>query len=371
MAFEEILDHEGAKRILAALLRADRIPGALLFHGPGGVGKTRTALAFARALLCEQGGEQVPCGDCPSCRKALKLLHPDLRFLFPLPGGKPEEGESEEAEMLRSYAADPYAVIQFDRFVSIPIERLRELKRQAQMRPVEGRRKVFVLRDADRMLELQQNALLKVLEEPPADTHFILTTARPQALLPTIVSRCLRVSFGPLPRALLIEQLMSERGLERTRAELAAGMAEGSLAEAMFLAGEDVGKVRDQALDLLRAAETGGPALHAAAQALAGAKDRGLVRRLALALAVWHGDLVRVRAGSTEVVNVDRRAELEQMAGRLGLERLRNRITLLTEFLESLDQNANLSVAVYGLLAGLGRPELAREVLLPVGPVTT
>ena len=295
MPFEEILDQEGAKRMLAALLRADRIPGALLFHGPWGVGKTRLALAFARALLCDNGpaGAEVPCNACPACRKGLKLIHPDLRFLFPLPGGKPEESEAEEAETLRAYAADPYAVIQFDRFVSIPIERLRELKRQAQMRPVEGRRKVFVLREADRMLELQQNALLKVLEEPPPDTHFILTTARPQALLPTIVSRCLRVSLGPLPRAIVVERLIAERGVERSKAELAAGMAEGSLAEAMIFAGEDVGKVRDQALDLLRAAEAGGPALHAAAQALAGGKDRGLVRRLAVALAVWHGDLIQ------------------------------------------------------------------------------
>jgi DNA polymerase-3 subunit delta' len=373
MPFEEILDQEGAKRMLAALLRADRIPGALLFHGPWGVGKTRLALAFARALLCENGpaGAEVPCNACPACRKGLKLIHPDLRFLFPLPGGKPEESEAEEAETLRAYAADPYAVIQFDRFVSIPIERLRELKRQAQMRPVEGRRKVFVLREADRMLELQQNALLKVLEEPPPDTHFILTTARPQALLPTIVSRCLRVSLGPLPRSIVVERLIAERGVERSKAELAAGMAEGSLAEAMIFAGEDVGKVRDQALDLLRAAEAGGPALHAAAQALAGGKDRGLVRRLAVALAVWHGDLVRVRAGIPEVVNADRRPELEQMAARLGLDRIRDRIALSTEFLEALDQNANLSVAVYGFLAGLGRPELARGVLLPVGPVTT
>ena len=70
-------------------------------------------------------------------------------------------------------------------------------------------------------------------------------------------------------------------------------------------------------------------------------------------------------------MNVDRRPELEQMAARLGLDRIRDRIALSTEFLEALDQNANLSVAVYGFLAGLGRPELARGVLLPVGPVTT
>ena len=95
MPFEEILDQEGAKRMLAALLRADRIPGALLFHGPWGVGKTRLALAFARALLCDNGpaGAEVPCNACPACRKGLKLIHPDLRFLF-----RSREAEESEAE---------------------------------------------------------------------------------------------------------------------------------------------------------------------------------------------------------------------------------------------------------------------------------
>jgi RecB family exonuclease len=167
---------------------------------------------------------------------------------------------------------------------------------------------------------------------------------------------------------MVAERLMQDRGLDPRRAQLTAGMAEGSLGQAMLSAGEDVVEVRDQALALLAAAEAGGKELHAAAQALSGAKDRRLIRRLARALAVWHGDLLRVRAGAGGVVNEDRRAELVEVAGRLSLDRIRNRITLAAEFLEALDQNANLSIAVYGLLAGLGRPELARGVLLPVVP---
>jgi DNA polymerase-3 subunit delta' len=372
MPFDEILGQEGARSTLAALLGAERIPGALLFHGPWGVGKTRLAFAFARAALCETRAEgaSAACEDCAACRKVRKLIHPDLRFLFPLPAGKPEETEAEESAILRTYAADPYAVIQSERSASIPIDRLRELKRQAFMSAVEGRRKVFVLREADRMIELQQNALLKVLEEPPADTHFILTTSRPQALLPTLVSRCLRVTLGPLPRSIVAERLVQERGMDPQKARFTAGMAEGSLGQAMLVAGEmeDVVQVRDRALAVLAAAEAGGKELHAAAQELSGTKDRQLVRRLARALAVWHGDLIRVRAGAPEVVNADRRTELEEMAGRLGLDRIRSRIALSSDLLEALDQNANLSIAVYGFLAGLGRPELSRGVLLPVLP---
>ncbi len=362
MVLSEIHEQEGARRALGALVASGRIPGALLFHGPAGVGKTRAALAFARAVLCETGGPE-PCESCTACRKARKLVHPDLKLLFPLPSGKPEEIEAEEAAVHRAYAADPYHVIRYDRFTSIPIDRLRELKRQAYMSPVEGGRKVFVLREADRMLEVQQNALLKLLEEPPVDTHLILTSSRPEALLPTLVSRCLRVAFTPLGRDTIVSLLTRERGLDPRRAALVAGLAAGSLGEAMGLAGEDVNEVRDRAVELVAIAEKGGPALHAAAQALAGSRDRGLVRRLALAIAIWHGDLLRVRAGMGEVVNADRLLDLQAAAGQLSLARIGGRVGLCTELIANLDQNANLGIAIYAFLVRLAHPDLHRPLL--------
>jgi DNA polymerase III subunit delta' len=358
----EIHEQEGAKRVLGALLASGRIPGALLFHGPAGVGKTRAALAFARAALCETGGPEA-CENCAACRKARKLVHPDLKLIFPLPSGKPEEIEVEETAVYRAYASDPYHVIRHDRFTSIPIDRLRELKRQAYMSPVEGGRKLFVLREADRMLEVQQNALLKLLEEPPADTHFVLTSARPEALLPTLVSRCLRVAFTPLRRDTIVSLLTRERGLNPGRAGLVAGLAAGSLGEAMGLAGEDVAEVRNQAVELVAIAEKGGPAMHAAAQALAGSRDRGLVRRLALAIAIWHGDLLRVRAGVEEVANADRLADLKRAAAQLPLARIGGRVGLCTELIANLDQNANLGIAIYAFLVRLADPDLHRPLL--------
>lgn len=362
VVLSEIHEQEGAKRALGALLASGRIPGALLFHGPAGVGKTRAALAFARAALCETGGPQ-PCETCSACRKAKKLIHPDLKLLFPLPSGKPEEIEAEEAAVHRAYAADPYHVIRYDRFTSIPIDRLRELKRQAYMSPVEGGRKMFVIREADRMLEVQQNALLKLLEEPPPDTHLILTSSRPDALLSTIVSRCLRVAFTPLRRETIVSLLIRERGLDARHASLVAGLAAGSLGEAMSLAGEDIDQVRDRAVELVAIAERGGPDLHAAAQALAGSRDRVLVRRLVLAIAVWHGDLLRVRAGVGEVVNADRIPDLKAAAGKLSLERIGGRVALCTELIANLDQNANLGIAIYAFLVRLAHPELHRPLL--------
>jgi DNA polymerase-3 subunit delta' len=330
------------------------------------VGKTRTALTFARALNCEASPDDA-CDACPSCRKALRFLHPDIRFVFPLPGGKPEDVDAEEGEMLRAFVADPFHLIRFDRFASIPIERLRELKRSAALTIAEGRAKVFVIREADRMLALQQNALLKLLEEPPPATHLILTTSRRQALLPTILSRCQTVSFPPLSRKAVEDCLRRERGLDRERARLAAGMADGSLGQAFILAGEDVVGIRDQAVKLLGAALRGGAALHAEAQRIAKERDRGLVRRLAQALTLWHSDLLRVRSGAPaeRLANPDRRRDLESQAAGLDLATIRQRIELSEALVEAMDQSANLAASIYWFLAALASPELAHFSLVP------
>jgi DNA polymerase-3 subunit delta' len=365
MPFTDILEQESAKRHLQSALRKGQLAGAYLFHGPWGVGKTRTALLFARALNCETRVDDA-CDACPSCRKNLRFLHRDVQFYFPVPGGKEEEVETIERDTREAFAADPYYVIQFERFASISIDKVRELKRLAGLMHAEGRHKVAVLREADRMLDVQQNALLKLLEEPPADTHLVLTSSRPQALLPTIVSRCQAVTFAALSQTTIAGVLARGRGLDPARAQLAAGMAEGSLARALLLAGQeqDLLKVRDRALEVLAAAGRGGSALLQVGEAIAAEKDRNLVRRLAHALALWHRDLLRVRWGDggagESLANPDRRKELEAQAERLDLAEVRRRLDLCDAVVDAIDSNANLSLVVDWLLVSLRDPELSK-----------
>ncbi len=369
MGFSDILEQDGAKRQLQAALRSGQVPGALLFHGPWGVGKTRTALVFARALNCEtETGDA--CEACPSCRKAAKFSHRDFRFVFPWPAsGKPEEIESEETEALRGWSSDPFYLPPADRFASITIDKVRELKRLAGFSLAEGRHKIFVVREADRMLAVQQNALLKLLEEPPPDTHLVLTTSRPQALLSTIVSRCQGVAFAPLATATIAAVLGRERGLGPARALVAAGMAAGSLGRALLLAGEEVEQVREAALELLAVALKGGPRVGALAQELAQGKDRGRLRLLATVLALWHGDLLRVRAGlpPDRLTNSDLARRLALEAADLDLPLIRQRVQLCEAMIEAVDQSANLAVAVHWFLVGLADPASARISLLEMG----
>ena len=377
MGFSDILEREGAKRQLKAVLRSRQVPGALLFQGPWGVGKTRTALAFARALNCETTADDA-CDTCPSCKRALKFMHRDIRFIFPWPaGGKPDEIEAEEADALRGWAGDPWYLppsewggtdpeARSTRFATISIDKVRELRRAAGMSLAEGRAKVFVVREADRMLAVQQNALLKLLEEPPPATHLILTTGRPQALLSTIVSRCQVVSFAPLSSATIARVLAEVRRFAPAPARIGAGMAAGSLGRALLFADDDVEKVRRKALAVLDTALARGPDVASLAQELAQAKDRSQLRLLATILALWHGDLLRARAGipAERLTNPDRAAELARAGAHLSTAIIRQRIELCEALIEAIDKSANLSVTVHWFLVGLADPAAARASLL-------
>ncbi len=364
MPFQDIIEQQIAIERLRTFVRTDKVPNSLLFVGPWGVGKTRTALTFARALNCLEESEDA-CDDCASCRKALKFLHPDIRFVFPMSHSKKtgkartEEEEKWEAEALRAYGENPFHIIQFDRNPSIWIEKTREIRQQSVMTLSEGRRQVFVLREADRMLVEQANSILKILEEPPVNTHFILTSSRPQALLSTIISRCQRVDFAPLSRVAITDVLQAECKLKAADATLCAALAQGSLGRAVQMADEDVRRLRDLALAVLAGAERGGAHLHAVVEEIAKERDRNLVRRLATALAIWHGDLLSVRYGLDEerLTNVDRLADLRRQAKSTSVAEIHRRLGLFEELRVAMDQNVGYQVAMYWLMASLADAE--------------
>lgn len=215
--FEEIVGQDLAKRMLETRVRNNRLPSALLFYGPDGVGKRTLALSLARVLNCAEV-EFGCCRECPSCRAVRDLTHPNLRMIFPVRRASGLQGFP-EAEL-------------YDEQGTISIEMVRMLRREASLKPYQRGKRIFIVLDAHRMKQEAQNAFLKLLEEPPDDTIIILSTARPDALSPTILSRCQRVMFRRLsPRE--IEELLADRmGADRHRAHLVASLSEGSLGRA-------------------------------------------------------------------------------------------------------------------------------------------
>jgi len=189
MSFGDIAGHETAKQVLTRAIRTDRVSHAYLFEGPAHVGKTLTAVAFAKALMCGEPPEPgESCNACAICRAVQKGNHPDFLLLFPTSRleTKDEEGQKAIAEIEGSL---------------IRREAIGQLRDRAHGRAVSARRKVLIVSDAQAMNEEASNHLLKTLEEPPGRTTILLTATSADSLLPTIVSRSQLVRFGPVPVA--------------------------------------------------------------------------------------------------------------------------------------------------------------------------
>ena len=192
---------------LESAARAGALPASLLLHGPAGVGKQRLALRLAQTLLC--GGAAPPCGECAACRYSAELTHPDLHWYFPRPrlrdaDPSASEVESDYAEAIQERVAKGGLYPPTSGSDGLYVASVRAMLHRAAVSPAMGRRKVFVVGDAERMVPQEgadqaANAFLKLLEEPPADTTLILTSSEPGALLPTIRSRVVAVRVPSLP----------------------------------------------------------------------------------------------------------------------------------------------------------------------------
>jgi DNA polymerase-3 subunit delta' len=239
---DTVLDRVPGQPAAMAFLRgsAQRPHHAYVFAGPEGSGKSLAAVAFTAALLCADGG----CGACRACRLALQSHHPNV---FPVE----PEGRDIHVDTIRDEVWQP-----------------------ASRTPPEPGRKIFVIREADRLSPAAADTLLKVLEEPPADTVLLLMSARAHELPDTILSRCHLVTFTALSEAFVVGVLVGE-GVDEVRARLAARLAGGNLGRARRLAvAEDGLRFRDAARDALARATEGPPgALEAADLVLASAAD--------------------------------------------------------------------------------------------------
>ncbi|HVC09948.1 MAG TPA: hypothetical protein VNH15_08435 [Elusimicrobiota bacterium] len=218
MSAVEVLGQGRALKILAGFLSADRVPQSLLFHGPLGVGKALAAVNFAAALLCEKkrGGQDArACGECASCAAFLGGRHPDfIRVNAAYQACLRQEDESKQK--------------------SLRIGTIRAARRAMETSPILGGRKVAVIEDADSLEIEAANALLKILEEPPAGAVWILTAARRERLPKTVLSRCAAVRFAPLPEE-TVKEILTCGGIDEPLAAAAARDADGSAGRALEL----------------------------------------------------------------------------------------------------------------------------------------
>jgi DNA polymerase-3 subunit delta' len=343
-----VLDDVAGQEAAVAFLRraAERPHHAYVLAGPEGSGKSLVARAFVAALLCPTGG----CGECRDCKLALREHHPNEFVVEP-------EGRDIHIDTIRE-----------------------EVWHHAYRTAPEPGRKVFVIREADRLSPPAADTLLKVLEEPPVDTVFLLLSARAQELPDTILSRCHVVAFAALPESFVVRELEGE-GVDRVRAQLVARLSGGNLGRARRMATDPEGLAfRDVAADALdRAADGPGEALSAAVDVLdaAAAYKKGLRAELDEELAPFLDEKGRpeeayrgaIRRIEVRFARRERRAERDQVdrillaASTLLRDRIAATVRAPADLRLNLDREAEPAAGVGGLVASLAAVESARAEL--------
>ena len=336
--FDELIGNSRVKAVLKRMLVADRLPGALLFTGEEGIGKKLFALEIARALNCRTPKDHEACGVCSSCVRIRKLNYPT------------RDDADEWTQIIWTDHPDVGLVVAPKRVLRV--EQMRQIEKEANFRPFEGKARVFLIDEADKLNDASANALLKVLEEPPRTSYLILITARPAMLLPTILSRCQMIRFSPLEPA-EIETHLVKNDIDKKTARLRARAAGGSMGRALsgdlvtftsqrkaMLKVLNALVLSDDRAQLLRSAEQLNEAQY---------KDEFEERLDVLETLIRDAWMLSLGVDTSRIVNEDLSTELKEIAQKINPGRAGDWILQIEDLREQLIVNVNKKVTTDSL----------------------
>jgi DNA polymerase-3 subunit delta' len=318
--------HEWAVQMLKQHITHDSIRHAYLFSGPPGLGRRTLGLRLAQAVNCPQPlAPAEPCGKCKTCQQIERMQYADLSVI---------QAEKEGA--------------------ILKVEQVRTLRQSLVLKPYQGKYRVALFLRFQEANANAANALLKTLEEAPAQAVLILTADTPEQLLPTIVSRCEVLRLRPLPVG-IVEASLMEHGADQATAYLLAHISSGRPGYAFrLMKDQETLKFRAQRLDDLQSLlKSTRRARFAYAEKLTDRKSEAKERfreTLLLWLSYWRDVMLCASGGAAPLTNVDCSEEIQALAGRLSLDEARRQVEAVEEAIDKLERNVN--------------PRLLAEVLL-------
>ncbi len=301
--WKDILGHTSQKELLKGYLAMDKVPHAFLFSGPMGLGKTRVAIEFFKALNClERPGD--PCDACRNCVKANSLSHPDLVMLGA------DEGW-------------------------IQVKEVRAVIGDIALKPFEARTRVIIMEPAERLNKASANAILKTLEEPPQGTAIILVSHKPTLLLPTIVSRCQIIRFTPLDTSEITGSCVDPALLR---------LAAGSIGALPNLDGEDSAYIRGEMVNIVQ----GGDPFDLLGRYFSGANaSKDAAATVLIVAESILRDILVLYNGGDQIISEELRAFPVRQMSLAGIEDIAR---CIHETRRGMDENITLKVAMAELL---------------------
>jgi DNA polymerase-3 subunit delta' len=330
MAFKDILGNSRVKKILRKALQKNKVPNSLLFCGPRGIGKRDMALVLAKAMNCERKDGDA-CEVCPSCKAINAGNFPDVIEISP------------ERELIQ-------------------INQIRMLRKIAYLKPMMGKKRVFVVVDADKMTEEAANSLLKVLEEPPLFSYIILVAHNPLLIMSTIKSRCQVLNFSPVSKE-DIEKILVENGYEEKKARIISLLVRGNLKQALSLEWEDVQDERTKAwglfLSLIRKGKVALFLRDYATSQRAPVKDEWEQILEMLSSFCRDSILIKENGDRSFLMNPDYEEEIRKEGSELSLEGLMDCLKKIDYAIYGLEKNLNMNLLVSSFFSYFKESEYA------------
>lgn len=340
---------KGQDRVISILKRAiekDKIAHSYLFYGPDGVGKFTTALYFGMAINCLATHDKRPCGACNSCKKFLSFTHPDFIYTFPFPNPlksdisasgeiKSDKAIEEYQDYVKNKIKTPWKEFFFTKNIGIRIGSIRMLEHRIYLTPHEANYKIFIIENAELMTVQAANAFLKTLEEPPNDSIIILTTSKPNSLLPTILSRCQKIQFAAISRHLIEKELEKNKFLEKFEIKMYARIANGNMEKALRLIDEGRIESREKTIEFLKFLLSGND-LHFIefVKKYKTSKTQTQLVEIISHLIIWLADISYFKYCQEEIVNLDKTELIESLYNKN--QNVEEYVSNLTEFLEKM-----------------------------------
>jgi DNA polymerase III subunit delta' len=353
--FETIAGNERVKKVLQRMLDAGRLPGALLFVGEEGIGKKLFALEIAKALNCRTPTDNGPCGNCPACLRISRINYPS------------SSDADEWKQIIWTDHPDVGMVVAPKRVLLVT--QMRQIEREANFRPFEGKARIFLIDEADKLNDSSANALLKVLEEPPPTSHIILITSRPAMLLETIRSRCQMIRFSPLTAEEIAQHLLENKLADRNSANLRARVATGSIGRALSSDLEVFQEQRESMLSVLKAlaGEPDEARLLRSSEELNEAqyKDEFEERLDVLETLIRDTWMLSLGGERDQLVNQDLFEELRKISKQIDPDRAASWILQVEDVREQLIVNINRRIATDALFLAMASPIAPPRKYLP------
>jgi len=358
---ENVTGQISVKEQLQNLINSGKIPHALLFSGPSGVGKDCMALVFAKQV----NKKILPADKYEKIAKAISCFNePYLKLIFPLPRGKNENEESSPLEKLsadeiqlineevRKKTENPYYKISIPKANNIKINSIREIKKFISLNYDDVAYRFIIITDADLMNDTSQNALLKSLEEPPEGVVFILTTSNVVRLRETILSRCWRINFPPLSNEEVAEVLVSRFNEDKNYAKSVSAFSNGSVTEALELIEHDFKQLLEKTILFLRYSL--GKKYHSALKEINAINDIAGVHSLKLVIKLiiyWFNDFEKLRCSQKEDYYFTEYQEtFKRFYNRYPKIQTMQLINNLENIAVLTDQNVNLNTIILNIL---------------------